>query len=82
MIIIGTAIEKILPRGKGAEILIDLIARSQQLFGNHDINKVKNDLGENQVSSIWLWGQGKRPEWKASRNDSESKELPSPLLTW
>ncbi len=57
---IGTAIEKILPRGKGAEVLIDLMARSQQLFANHDINKVRRDLGENQVSSIWLWGQGKR----------------------
>jgi 2,3-bisphosphoglycerate-independent phosphoglycerate mutase len=57
---IGTAIEKILPRGKGAELLIDLMARSQQLFANHDINKVRKDLGENQVSSIWLWGQGKR----------------------
>ena len=53
-------IEKILPRGKGAEILIDLMARSQQLFINHDINKVRKDLGENQVSSIWLWGQGKK----------------------
>jgi 2,3-bisphosphoglycerate-independent phosphoglycerate mutase len=57
---IGTAVEKILPRGKGAEMLIDLIARSQQLFINHDINKVKKDLGENQVSSIWLWGQGQK----------------------
>ncbi|MFZ0033578.1 MAG: cofactor-independent phosphoglycerate mutase [Sedimentisphaerales bacterium] len=57
---IGTAVEKILPRGKGAEVLIDLIGRSQQLFINHDINKVKKDLGENQVSSIWLWGQGKK----------------------
>ncbi|UCE99046.1 MAG: cofactor-independent phosphoglycerate mutase [Planctomycetota bacterium] len=57
---IGTLIEKILPRGKGAEILIDLMARSQQLFADHDINKVRCDLGENQVSSIWLWGQGKK----------------------
>ncbi|MHC4286060.1 MAG: cofactor-independent phosphoglycerate mutase [Planctomycetota bacterium] len=53
-------IEKILPRGKGAEMLIDLMARSQQLFSNHDINKVRKDLGENQVSSIWLWGEGKK----------------------
>lgn len=52
--------EKILPRGKGSELLIDLMARSQQLFANHDINKVRKDLGENQVSSIWLWGQGKK----------------------
>jgi len=59
---IGKAIEKILPRGKGAELLIDLMARSQQLFTNHDINKVRRDLGENQVSSIWLWGQGKKAQ--------------------
>ena len=57
---IGTAVEKILPRGKGAELLIDLMIRSQQFFRNHDINKVRADLGENQVSSIWLWGQGKK----------------------
>ncbi len=59
---IGKPIEKILPRGKGSEILIDLMARSQQLFRNHDINQVRYDLGENQVSSIWLWGQGKRAQ--------------------
>jgi 2,3-bisphosphoglycerate-independent phosphoglycerate mutase len=57
---IGKPIEKILPRGKGARILNDLMARSQQIFADHDINKVKKDLGENQVSSIWLWGQGQK----------------------
>ncbi len=57
---IGAAIDKILPRGKGAQLLIDLMARSQQLFVNHEINKVRKDLNENQVSSIWLWGQGKK----------------------
>ena len=59
---IGTPIDKLLPRGKGAEILIDLMARSQQIFADHEINKVRKDLGENQVSSIWLWGQGKRAQ--------------------
>jgi 2,3-bisphosphoglycerate-independent phosphoglycerate mutase len=57
---IGKAIEKILPRGRGADLLIDLMMRSQQFFYNHEINKVKHDLGENEVSSIWLWGQGKK----------------------
>lgn len=56
---IGKPIEKILPRGKGADMLVNLMARSQQLFADHDINRVRKDLGENQVSSIWLWGQGK-----------------------
>ncbi len=57
---IGTAVDKLLPRGRGADFLVDLMARSQQIFVGHDINKVRRDLGENQVSSIWLWGQGKR----------------------
>ena len=59
---IGTAVDRLLPRGKGAELLVDLMAHSQQLFADHDINKVRKDLGENQVSSIWLWGQGKRAQ--------------------
>ena len=57
---IGQPVEKILPRGKGADFLTDLMMRSQQFFHNHDINKVRTDLGENPVSSIWLWGQGKK----------------------
>jgi 2,3-bisphosphoglycerate-independent phosphoglycerate mutase len=62
---IGTPIEKLLPRGKGADLLVDLMARSQRLFTGHDINKVRKDLGENQVSSIWLWGQGKRAQMES-----------------
>ncbi len=62
---IGKAGNKILPRGKGADVLIDLMARSQQFFAEHDINKVRQDLGENQVSSIWLWGQGRRAQMES-----------------
>jgi len=59
---IGTPKDRILPRGKNSEILIDLMARSNQLFFNHDINKVRADLGENPASSIWLWGQGRKTQ--------------------
>ncbi|MHC4618637.1 MAG: cofactor-independent phosphoglycerate mutase [Planctomycetota bacterium] len=62
---IGTAKDKILPRGKNAEILIDLMARSHQLFMSHDINRVRRDLGENQASSIWLWGQGQKAQMES-----------------
>lgn len=57
---IGQPIEDILPRGKGADLLIDMMARSQALLEEHEINRVRRDLGENPASSIWLWGQGKR----------------------
>ncbi|MHC4721512.1 MAG: cofactor-independent phosphoglycerate mutase [Planctomycetota bacterium] len=56
--IIGQKVSKNLPRGKNADVLGDMMARSQQLFENHEINRVRRDLGENPVSGIWLWGQG------------------------
>jgi 2,3-bisphosphoglycerate-independent phosphoglycerate mutase len=37
-----------------------MMVRSQELFAEHEINRVRMDLGENPVSSIWLWGHGKR----------------------
>ena len=56
--IIGKKVSRNLPKGKGAGYLNDIMKQSQQLFENHEINRVRRDLGENPVSSIWLWGQG------------------------
>ncbi|MCI0499743.1 MAG: cofactor-independent phosphoglycerate mutase [Planctomycetales bacterium] len=57
---IGEKLSKILPKGKNSEFLNTLIAKSVQLFENHPINKVRRDLGENPVTTIWLWGQGQK----------------------
>ena len=59
--IIGKSITKNLPKGKGSEILIDLMRSSYHLLENHELNKVRIDLGDNPANMIWLWGQGKRP---------------------
>ncbi len=64
---IGTSVDKLLPRGKGADLLIELMNQSQQLFAGHDINRIRQDLGENQVSSIWLWGQGRQMQLESFR---------------
>lgn len=58
--IIGEKVSKNLPRGKNANLLIEIMAKSQQLFENHEINRIRRDLGENPVSSAWFWGQGKK----------------------
>lgn len=64
---IGTPVDKILPRGKGADLLIQVMNQSQELFAGHEINKIRQDLGENQVSSVWLWGQGKQTRLESFR---------------
>jgi len=63
--IIGSSVEKNLPRGKYAQLLIDIMARAQQVLSEHEINRVRRDLGENPVSSIWLWGEGKKTQMES-----------------
>ena len=58
--VIGSDVKSILPVGKGAEFVKELMEKSQEILADCDINRVREDLGENIVSSIWLWGQGKR----------------------
>lgn len=59
--ITGKHISKNLPKGKEAQVLIDLMQKSRQLLEKHEINKVRVDLGENPANMIWLWGQGTDP---------------------
>lgn len=56
--VIGSPITSILPKGDGSDFVINLMKRSQELLADCDINRVRKDLGENPVSSIWLWGHG------------------------
>lgn len=59
--ITGGRISKNLPRGEGAELLINLMNSSRSILSDHEINHVRIDLGENPANMIWLWGQGERP---------------------
>ena len=58
----GQPFEANLPRGKGAAFLTDLIRKSQILLAGQEINSIRLDLGENPANSIWLWGEGRRPQ--------------------
>jgi len=59
--IIGQGILRNLPRGDGAEVLIELMENSRKILEKHEINQVRIDLKENPANMIWLWGQGKKP---------------------
>ncbi len=49
---------------KTAEILNDLILRSQELLANHPINLKRISEGKDPANSIWPWSQGYRPQMK------------------
>ncbi|SNB45559.1 cofactor-independent phosphoglycerate mutase [Geobacter sp. DSM 9736] len=60
--ITGKNIIEFLPKGEGAERLIDLMNSSQMLFNRHPVNKSREEAGKLQANSIWLWGHGRSPK--------------------
>jgi len=60
--IMGKQISKNLPKGKGSDLLCDIMNKAKNVLKSADVNKVRIDLGENPANMIWLWGQGTRPE--------------------
>jgi len=60
--ITGRSIAEYLPSGDGAAELQRLMNASQAIFHDHPINQHRREHGEAPISSIWLWGAGKRPQ--------------------
>lgn len=58
----GKKITENLPKGPGYETALELMKKSTEILKNHPINKSRVERGLNPATSIWLWGQGKKPE--------------------
>ena len=56
-------VKDFLPRGKGSEILRELMKRSEAVLKDHPINAKRISRGDIPATSVWLfWGSGKAPE--------------------
>jgi 2,3-bisphosphoglycerate-independent phosphoglycerate mutase len=58
----GRAIQQYLPSGDGADILKDIMKRSQEVLLNHPVNRKRLANGKHPATSVWLWGHGKLPK--------------------
>lgn len=59
--ITGLPIREYLPSRNGAELLKDLMLRSQNLLKHHPVNQERVCKGKAPANSVWFWGQGRRP---------------------
>jgi 2,3-bisphosphoglycerate-independent phosphoglycerate mutase, archaeal form len=66
--ITGQSILDYLPRGDGADKLINLMNSSQLVFHNHPQYRKRLESGKIPANSIWLWGQGKAPRMETYAN--------------
>ncbi|NLE26489.1 MAG: cofactor-independent phosphoglycerate mutase, partial [Clostridiaceae bacterium] len=58
----GKRISEHLPKGLGFDIALDLMIKSTEILKNHPVNRSRVERGLNPATSIWLWGQGKKPD--------------------
>jgi len=55
------AVTEYLPKGPGADRLRDLMAKAAEILARHPVNAARTANGKPPASSVWFWGQGKRP---------------------
>lgn len=51
-----------LPKGDNADALLDMMKKSVDILKNHPVNKARIAAGKNPATSIWLWGEGSKPQ--------------------
>ena len=51
-----------LPKGDNADFITDIMKKSYNILSNHPINKLREEKGLNPANSLWIWGQGKKPQ--------------------
>ncbi|MFC1736358.1 hypothetical protein ACFL1X_09580 [Candidatus Hydrogenedentota bacterium] len=62
--IIGRPVDTYSPQGEGADLVMGLMRDSRKILAEHPINRDRISRGKAPATSIWLWGQGMKPEMK------------------
>ncbi len=51
-----------LPKGDGENEILEIMKKSYQLLKDHPINKDRVARGLNPANSLWIWGEGTKPQ--------------------
>ncbi len=60
--ILGQGIAEYVPGGPHGPFFLELTKKSVELLENHPVNLKRKERGLNPANSIWIWGEGKRPQ--------------------
>ena len=58
----GRVIKDYLSKSENAKGLIELMKKSYDILKNHPVNIRRRAKGLNEANSIWLWGEGTKPQ--------------------
>lgn len=57
----GRVITRYLPKAEGAAALLNFMKESNKFLPGHPVNQKRVEAGLKPATSVWFWGQGKRP---------------------
>ncbi len=57
----GRVVGEYLSQSENAAPLLDLMKKSVEILKNHPVNQARIAAGKRPATSIWLWGEGKKP---------------------
>lgn len=60
--IIGKNIAQYLPAGENSDILLEMMEKSTAILEKHPVNLSRIARGLKPANSIWIWGEGKKPQ--------------------
>lgn len=60
--ILGKTIGEYLPKDEQSKFIGELMKKSYEILKDHPINQNRIKEGKNPANSIWIWGQGKKPQ--------------------
>ncbi len=58
----GRVIGEYLSDSQNAQPLIELMKKSYEILKDHPVNLERRKKGLNEANSIWLWGEGRKPQ--------------------
>jgi 2,3-bisphosphoglycerate-independent phosphoglycerate mutase len=50
-----------LPKGEGADQILEMMKASERILKNHPVNQARIAKGKRPATSIWIWGEGSKP---------------------
>ena len=60
--ITGKPVADYLPKRNSFEEVISIMRRASAIVMDHPVNLKRKEAGKKQPNSIWLWGQGRKPQ--------------------
>lgn len=58
----GRKITQYLPAGSRGDVVLGLMEKSYELLKDHPVNRARRARGLHPANSIWLWGDGSKPQ--------------------